>query len=72
MSMKHTPELLAALRVGLFHTQMAAARAVGLAQWNKNDGKDGIAAEYERLAAESEQAVNFIRTAITKATGEQA
>ena len=66
------PDMIAALRVALYHTQMAADRANALAAWNKRDGKDGIAAEYARLAAESEQAVKYIRPAITKATGEQA
>lgn len=64
------PDLLEALRVGLFHTEKSAVRAKSLARWNKHGGMDGIAAGYEQEATESEQAADFIRAIITQATGE--
>lgn len=63
-------DLLTALRIGLYHTTLAADRAHGLARWNDQDGKQGTAAEFRRSAAESEAAAEVLRAAIAAAAGE--
>lgn len=63
------PEMLRALRIGLYHTMAAANRARGIANWNERNGMQGIAAEYLKSAEESDDAAEAIRAVINRATG---
>lgn len=59
-------ELTNALKVGVYHAKCAAQRAHILAMRNNAEGMHGIAADWEKMAAESEQAAEFISKALTK------
>lgn len=59
-------EITDALKVGVYHAKRAAQCADILATRNNAEGMHGIAAEWEKMSAESEQAAKFISKALTK------
>ncbi len=64
------PELLAALQVGLHYTLTAAALSQALARINRDNGFEGNAANHESARRDAERAVETIRAAVARATGE--